>query len=339
MKAMCRTGLELFGMAFLAASYSLEQEQPQPATKAEANNSGQAEIPANKIRLRKGTAVRLFLIEPISLKTAKAGDSLKLQVLGPVKADNLVVIANKASASGTVTEVYKSGQEVAMDWHAGGLRLQLDSVMLIDQQKQPLQAQDVPKESPTNAAVEWARPVFPNEGGTRLLLALNEVTLPRGAVFTAVTSGDTLLARSAVEASQPPPVVRKHGDASVTIYYPSIWWGKSLALWCGQVPIGKARNGQKLNFSLPPGEYHFRLGQMGSPYLLHAEDGGEYYMRIAVDCFSCNKHYPPKLSLVEHDVGEFESRYTTWVGAKDTPNMTKYDVAQLRAEPLAKKHH
>jgi len=37
--------------------------------------------------------------------------------------------------------------------------------MLIDQQKQPLQAQDAPKEAPTNAAVEWARPVFPNEAG------------------------------------------------------------------------------------------------------------------------------------------------------------------------------
>lgn len=339
MKTTWRTSLELFGMVLLAVSYSLAQEQPQPATKVEAGTSGATEIPANKIRLPKGTAVRLFLMEPISIRTAKAGDSVKLEVLGPVQLDNLVVIANKAPASATITEVYKPGQEVSMYWHAGGLKLRLDSVMLIDQQKQLLQAQDAPKEAVTNAAVEWAEPIFPNSGGTLLLLALNEVTLPRGAVFTAVMNGDTLLDRSAVEAAQLEPVVRKHGDASVTVYYPSIWWGPSLALWCGQVPIGKVRNGQKLNFSLPPGEYHFRLGQMGSPYLLHAEDGGEYYMRVAVDCFSCNKHYPPKLSLVEHDVGEFESGYTTWVGAKDTPDMTKYDLAQLQAEQPAKKHH
>jgi len=337
MKAMWKTGLELFGMAFLAASYGLGQQQPQPATKAEASASGTTEIPVGKILLPKGTAVRLFLMEPISLKTAKAGDSLKLQVLGPVKADNLVVIANKAPASGTITEVYKSGQEVAMDWHAGGLRLQLDSVMLIDQQKQPLQAQDAPKEAPTNAAVEWARPVFPNEGGTRLLLALKEVTLPRGAVFTAVTSGDTLLDVSAVEAAQPAPVVRKHGQASVTVYYPHVWWGPSFALWCGSVPIGKTRNGQKLNFTLLPGEYHFRLGQMGSQYL-HAEDGGEYYMRVTGPTFRSKFEGPAKLSLVEHDVGEFDSGYTTWVEAKDTPDMTRYDLAQLLAEQPAKKH-
>src|SRR6266567_6479325 len=89
--------------------------------------------------------------------------------------------------------------------------------MLIDQQKQPLQAEDAPKEAATNAAVRWAQPILQSGGGTLLLLALNEETLPRGAEFTAVMSGDTLLDRSTVEAAQPAPVVRKHGDASVTV--------------------------------------------------------------------------------------------------------------------------
>src|SRR5207244_4643083 len=139
MSTTWRMSAELLGMVFLAASYGLAQELPPPATKAEASTSGQSEVPTDKIRLPKGMAVRLFLIEPISIRTAKAGDPVKLQVLGPVKVDNLVVIANKAPASATITEVYKSGQEVAMDWHAGGLKLQMDSVMLTDQQKQPLQ--------------------------------------------------------------------------------------------------------------------------------------------------------------------------------------------------------
>ena len=293
MKMTWRTGLTLFEMVLLAASYGFAQEQPQPATKAEARTSGATQIPANKIQLPKGTAVRLFLMEPISIRTTKAGDSVKLQVLGPVKVDNLVVIANKALASATITEVYKPGQEVSMYWHAGGLRLRLDSVMLIDQQKQMLQAQDAPKEATTNAAVEWAEPIFPNSGGTLLLLALKEETLPRGAVFTSVMSGDTLLDRSAVEAAQPAQAVRKHGAASVTVYYPPIWLGPSLTLWCGSVPIGKARKGQKLNFTLPPGEYHFRLRQTGDQYLLHAEDGEEYYMQIVVRSLRANKKVPP----------------------------------------------
>ena len=41
---------------------------------------------------------------------------------------------------------------------------------------------------------------------------------------------------------------------------------------------------------------------------------------------------------MEHDVGELDSEYTTWVEAKDTPDMTKYGLAQLQAEPPAKKH-
>ncbi len=35
-------------MVFLAASYGLAQEQPQPATKAEASASGEMEIPAKQ---------------------------------------------------------------------------------------------------------------------------------------------------------------------------------------------------------------------------------------------------------------------------------------------------
>src|SRR2546429_563121 len=225
MSTTWRMSAELLGMVFLAASYGLAQELPPPATKAEASTSGQSEVPTDKIRLPKGMAVRLFLIEPISIRTGKAGDPVRPQVLGPGKVDNLVVIANKAPASATITEVYKSGQEVAMDWHAGGLKLQMDSVMLTDQQKQPLQAQDAPKEAATNAAVEWAHPIIPNRGGTLLLVALNEETLPRGAVFTAVMSGDTLLDRSPGEAAQPTPVLKKHGEASGKSYYPHLWLG------------------------------------------------------------------------------------------------------------------
>jgi hypothetical protein len=335
MKTTWRTSLELSGMVFLAAFCGLAQERRPPASKAETSTSEKTEILSSKLRLPKGRAVRLLLTESISLTTARAGDSVKLQVLGPVKVDNQVVIANKAPASATIREAPKGGVKDADIRPQGGLQLQLDSVLLIDRQKQPLLAEDAPKEAATNAAVEWARPILQSRGGTLLLLVLNENSLPRGTVFTAVMSGDTLLDRSAVEGTQPAPVVRKHGDASVTVYYPHVWWGKSFALWCGLVPIGKVRNGQKLNFTLPPGEYHFRLGSKGGQYLLHAEDGGEYYMRVSVDCFACNKHYAPKLSLVEHDAGELQAEDITQV---DAPDMTKYDLAQMQAEPRAKKH-
>jgi len=40
---------------------------------------------------------------------------------------------------------------------------------------------------------------------------------------------------------------------------------------------------------------------------------------------------------MEHDVGELDSGYTTWVEATETPDLTKYDLTQLQAEPPAKK--
>src|SRR2546429_5652695 len=118
MSTTWRMSAELLGMVFLAASYGLAQELPPPATNAEASTSGQSEVPTDKIRLPKGMAVRLFLIEPISIKTAKAGDPVRLQVLGPVKGDNLGVIANKAPASATIPGAYKNAQPVALGCHA-----------------------------------------------------------------------------------------------------------------------------------------------------------------------------------------------------------------------------
>src|SRR5262249_27635823 len=48
------------------------------------------------IRLPSGTPVHLFVAETVSSKTAKPGDTVKLQVLGDIKVGNFVVIANKA---------------------------------------------------------------------------------------------------------------------------------------------------------------------------------------------------------------------------------------------------
>src|SRR5438034_6313564 len=56
---------------------SLAQELPPPATKAEASTSGQSEVPTDKIRLPKGMAVRLFLIEPISIRSEEHTSELQ----------------------------------------------------------------------------------------------------------------------------------------------------------------------------------------------------------------------------------------------------------------------
>src|SRR5207253_3769034 len=77
MSTTWRMSAELLGMVFLAASYGLAQELPPPATKAEASTSGQSEVPTDKIRLPKGMAVRLFLIEPISIRSEEHTSELQ----------------------------------------------------------------------------------------------------------------------------------------------------------------------------------------------------------------------------------------------------------------------
>src|SRR6201984_3613293 len=79
-------------------STSVSEAQPT-TTSAAATPAATEEIhdgSPQPIQLASGTPVHLFVAETISSKTAKAGDTVKLQVLGDVKVGDLVGIANKA---------------------------------------------------------------------------------------------------------------------------------------------------------------------------------------------------------------------------------------------------
>jgi len=81
-------------------------EQSPSASYEVKSVSGGSEVPVDKIRLPNAVLVRLMLMQSISSKTAKAGDSVQLQVLDPVKVDNQVVIPNEAPAGATVTATH-----------------------------------------------------------------------------------------------------------------------------------------------------------------------------------------------------------------------------------------
>ncbi len=158
-------------------------------------------------------------------------------------------------------------------------------------------------------------------------------------MFAAITSGEALLDRSEVEASQPATVETRHTDAWVTVYYPNFGNSPSFPVWCGLLKLARARKGHKFTLTLPPGKYVFRLGQRGEPLSLEAKDGGEHYLKVIQTPLQA---YPGSwrygLSLVEHDVGEVESADTFPAGVKDAPDVSKLDLAQLQAEPPTKKH-
>ena len=335
--------VELQEVVFVDADTELPWagEQSPSASNEEKSASAGPEVPADKIRLPNAVLVRLMLMQSISSKTAKAGDSVHLQVLAPVKVDNQVVIPNKAPAGGTVTATHPAGRA----WRPGDLEMRMDFVTLIDRQKQPLQARTTAKGTPTNAAETWREAIQDTEGFAMLALPFaplqhgRQVIFPKGTVFTATTVGDALLDRSVVESSQPPAAEKKHGNASVTVYYPNFGSTSSVPVWCGLAKVGRVKKGGKFTLSLPAGKYSFRFWAKGVPFPLQAEDGGEHFLRVSEAApEDSRRRWTIVLESVEHDVGELESADLISSRGKDAPDMTKFDLAQLQAEPPAKRH-
>jgi hypothetical protein len=305
------------------------------------------EIPADRIRLANGKTVRLMVTETVSSKTAKVGDPVKLQVIDSVKVDELVVIANKASASGTITEVKPAGRA----WHKGGVVLRLDSATLVNQQQVALSAFSAIKGGDTHAAFDWTQAIVQSQGLALLFLPFaplqhgEQGTIPKGAVMEAVTAGEILLDRASIKASQPSPSEIKQGPASVTIYYPK--GGKintveiggkisinSVEIWCGSIKLGQLKRGRKLTISLPPGKYWFRVFKGEHSTLLEAKEGGEYYLRTDIEPLpSLRPSWAFSLSLVERDVGDAQAADASPLDLKNVKDITKIDPALLSAGP------
>jgi len=273
----------------------------------------------------------------ISSKQAKPGASYKLQVLGEVKADSLVVIANKAPVLATVEAAHRAG----MGWRPGSLKVQLQLVELVDHQKLPLQAKISSKGGPTGAVADWSRFVIDSGGRGLLLLPLaplqhgNETIFPKGLVIEAETTAEIQLERSSVLAAQPPLPEKTHDGTHVTVYFlPHYWGSPSPAIWCGTANLGKAHSGRKVSFNLPRGKYFWHLGTRGTPLALQAEDGSNYHLKV-IQTDRPDGGLMLNLTAMEHDVGELESADAQ---ADEVADIAKLDLAKLQAEPTPKKH-
>ena len=318
--------------AFVDADSEVQPLTPGTLVEAPA----EIEIPADRIRLANGKAVWLMVTETVSSKTAKVGDPVELRVIDPVKVDELVVIASKAPASGTITEVKPAGRA----WHKGGVVLRLDSVTLVNQQQVALSAFSAVKGRDTHAAFDWTEAILQTQGLALFFLPFaplqhgEQGTIPKGAVIVAVTAGEILLDRASIKASQPSPSKIKQGPALVTIYYPKGGEIRSVEIWCGSIKLGQLKRGRKLTISLPPGKYWFRVFKGEHSTLLEAKEGGEYYLRTeAKPLPSLRPSWTFSLSLVEHDVGDAQAADASPLDLKNVKDITKIDPALLSAGP------
>jgi hypothetical protein len=101
--------------------------KPVVASKVSADSSGQV-----KIELK--TPVRLMVDEPLSSKTAKAGQTFRLVAAQDVLVNGKVVVAKGAQATGRII----SAQKWTLGHQQGNLEVTVDSVRAVDGHSIPL---------------------------------------------------------------------------------------------------------------------------------------------------------------------------------------------------------
>jgi hypothetical protein len=294
------------------------------------------------ILLANGTPVHLLLAESISSKSAQQGGSVKLQVLGDVKVGDLVVIPNKAPATATIETVKGAGRA----WRRGSLLLKLGTVMLLNEQQQPLRAWNAVKGKDTGAAADWTNAVLQSYGFALLFLPFaplqhgNEAVMPRGTELEAVINGDVLLSPAAIGAAQPKPAEPRFGPASVTFYYPDFGEGPSVSVWCGQIKVGLLKRGGKFTLTLPFGRYWLRTwNSKRSPIAeLVVKDGDEQYVRAITTSHrnGLDVTWQEHFAVVPHDVGEVQSAETTPTKSRNVQDPSKLDLTRLQSDPRVK---
>lgn len=97
-------------------------------------SSTAAEVSEGNVVLHKDLQVWLRSKGIVSTKTNKVGDTVEFEVIHPVMAGNLVVIAKGASATGKVVEAQKATRML----RGGALRVSMESVELVTGQKAAL---------------------------------------------------------------------------------------------------------------------------------------------------------------------------------------------------------
>jgi len=301
---------------------------PPPVSVTKAPSEADSELSPGQIRLPHGTSLWLMTIESVSSKTAKAGDRVRLQVVGGVTVGDLVVIANKAPAFGTITEVKKPG----LAWHPGNITMRLESVTLANGQEVPLEPSPVTEFGEANQPTQDDfRDAMQFTGGLYLVYFPfsflehgEQAVQPRGTVVQATIQGNTVLERASIESSQPATPKRDEAPASLTIYYPEFAPNGSLTVWCGAARVGKVRHGHRLNVRLRPGSYWVRSKKEEVGIFFNAELGGDDYMEIL----------SPKngIEYVDHDLGEARAAFTLPADPKDIRDITKISLSDLQAK-------
>ena len=149
---------------------------------------------AAKIRLEEGTQVRLKLMEAISSATAQDGQVVSFEVLDEIRVNDQVVIAEGATAWGTIIDA----EENKRMGRAGKLAIRIDYVKATDGSKIPLRANAEKRGSgkgvSTGVAIAVSALVFWPATPFFMLRKGKNAEIPRGFHLQAFVDGDRMIA-------------------------------------------------------------------------------------------------------------------------------------------------
>lgn len=171
---------------------------------------------AAKIKLEEGTQVRLKLMEAISSATAQNGQVVSFEVLDEIRVNEQVVIAEGATAWGTIVD----SEENKRMGRAGKLAIRMDYVKATDGSKIPLRAnaekRGAGKGVSTGIAVAATAVLFWPAAPLFLLRKGKNAEIPRGFHLQAFVDGDRLIAvRDNGEGYQAPALQPNNPTGSV----------------------------------------------------------------------------------------------------------------------------
>ncbi len=181
---------------FFSAAHSLAQTPvwaKEPANRPKINSAESRKEPPSENRgfvLPDGTPVKLKLMRELSSATEQPNATVDFEVLESVTIDEKVIIRPGAIALGTVTEAIPKRRM----GKTGKLAVRLDSVMLIDGRRLPLDAvnnaPDGSRVANVTTTAALISMVFFPAAPLALLMKGKDISIPNGTFITAYIKGD-----------------------------------------------------------------------------------------------------------------------------------------------------
>ena len=194
---------------------------------------------AAKIRLEEGTQVRLKLMEAISSGTAQNGQVVSFEVLDEIRVNDQVVIAEGATAWGTIIDA----EENKRMGRAGKLAIRIDYVKATDGSKIPLRAsaekRGAGKGVSTGIAVAVTALVFWPAAPLFMLRKGKNAEIPRGFHLQAFVDGDRMIAvRDNGEGFQSPATPSNNLNGGVRTMNASVRYNTPATASAGNASFG-----------------------------------------------------------------------------------------------------